>query len=108
MTVVQTCALPIYSTTNITDEVRAVLKKNSPLTYVHSGLPPFLIVQGSADKTVPAPQSLAFQKKLQAAGDVCDLIMIPEGQHRIADWKKFDPDWQQKLIGWLNKKLAPK
>jgi pectinesterase len=95
-----------YDTTNITDDVRAVLKKNSPLTYVDFGLPPFLIVQGSADKTVPQNQSLAFQEKLKAAGVTCDFISIPEGQHRIADWKKFDPNWQSKIAGWLNEKLA--
>jgi len=95
-------------TTNITDDVRTVLKQNSPLTYVQPGLPPFLIVQGSADKTVPLNQSLAFQEKLKAAGVSCDLIVIPEGQHRIADWKKFDPDWQGKLMTWLNEKLPVK
>ncbi|HTL71755.1 MAG TPA: pectinesterase family protein [bacterium] len=97
-----------YASSNITDEVRGVLKENSPLMYVKPGLPPFLIVQGSADKTVPANQSLAFQKALQAAGVTCDLIMIPEGQHRINDWKKFTPDWQQQLVNWLNGKLAAK
>ena len=95
-----------YETTNITDDVRAVLKKNSPLTYVKPGLPPFLIIQGSLDKTVPIAQSLAFQEKLKAAGVECDLITIPNGQHRIADWTKFDPVWQGKLITWLNEKLA--
>ena len=95
-------------TTNLTASVRAVLKENSPLTYVQPGLPPFLIIQGSADKTVPAGQSLAFQEKLKAAAVDCDLIMIPGGQHRIADWEKFDPAWQGKLIGWLNEKLAVK
>ena len=94
-----------YDQTNITDDVRAVLKENSPLTYVHPGLPPFLIFQGSADKTVPAGQSLAFQEKLKAAGVECDLIMIPGGQHKIADWAKFDPAWQGKLVAWLNEKL---
>ena len=93
---------------NLTDSVRAVLKENSPLTYVQPGLPPFLIVQGSADKTVPAGQSLTFQEKLKSAGVDCDLIMIPEGQHRIADWVKFDPAWQGKLISWFNEKLAVK
>ena len=97
-----------YEATNITADVRAVLKKNSPLTHVKPGLPPFLIIQGSADKTVPAGQSLAFQEKLKAAGVDCELIMIPEGQHRIADWVKLDPAWQGKLISWLNEKLAVK
>ena len=61
-------ALFNFDTTNLTDRVRAGLKENSPLTYVKPGLPPFIILQGSADKTVPAPQSLAFQKKLKEAG----------------------------------------
>ncbi|HXS69531.1 MAG TPA: pectinesterase family protein [Candidatus Polarisedimenticolia bacterium] len=99
-------ALFNYDKTNITDSVRAVLKENSPLTYVKPGLPPFIILQGSADKTVPAPQSLAFQKKLKEAGVDCDLILIPEGQHRIADWNRFDPAWQGKLVAWLNEKLG--
>ena len=95
-----------YGTTNITPEVRETLKKCSPLTYVEPGLPPFLIVQGTADKTVPENQSLAFLQKLQAASVPCDLILIPEGQHRIADWAKFDPGWQGKVAAWLNEKLA--
>jgi len=97
-----------WDSTNLTDGVRAVLKEASPLTYVQPGLPPFLILQGSADKTVPAGQSLAFQQKLQAAGGECGMILIPEGQHRIADWVKMDPAWQGKLIAWLNEKLAAK
>jgi pectinesterase len=101
-------ALFNWDTTNITDGARAVLKENSPVTYVKAGLPPFLILQGSADKTVPAPQSLAFQRALRAAAVKCDMIMIPEGQHRIADWSQFDPNWQTKLIAWLNDKLGGK
>ena len=93
---------------NITASVRAVLKENSPLTYVKPGLPPFLIIQGSADKTVPAGQSLAFHEKLKAAGVDSELILIPEGTHHIAEWTKFDPAWQGKLIAWLNEKLAAK
>ncbi len=99
-------ALFSFDTTNLTESVRAGLKENSPLTYVKPGLPPFIILQGSADKTVPAPQSLAFQKKLKEAGVDCDFIMIPEGQHRIADWNQFDPAWQTKLVTWLNEKLG--
>jgi pectinesterase len=95
-----------FGSSNITDEVRAVLRENSPLTYVAPGLPPFLILQGSADKTVPAGQSAAFTAKLQAAGVPCEMITITNGQHRIADWVKFDPDWQGKVAAWLNARLA--
>ena len=101
-------ALFNLESTNLTDSVRAVFKENSPLTYVKAGLPPFLILQGSADKTVPAEQSAAFQKALKAAGVDCEMILVPEGQHRIADWTRFDPAWQTKLVTWLNEKLAAK
>ncbi len=94
--------------TNLTDSVRAVLKKNSPLTYVKPELPPFLLINGSADKTVPFGQTENFAKALSAAKVDCTLISIPEGQHRIADWKSFTPDWQAQLVSWLGKKLAAK
>ncbi len=97
-----------YDTTNMDGGVRAVLKQNSPLTYVQPGLPPFLIINGSLDKTVPIGQSQAFAEKLKANGVSCDFITIPGGQHRIADWVKFDPEWQGKLMGWLNEKLEAK
>jgi alpha-L-fucosidase 2 len=97
-----------YESSNLTETVRGVLKKNSPLTYVKPGLPPFLLINGSADKTVPFSQTKHFAKALQAAKVDCTLIPIPEGQHRIADWKKFTPDWQQQLVNWLNEKLVVK
>lgn len=92
--------------TNITDAARVVLKEHSPLTYVAPGLPPFLIINGSADKTVPVGQSENFVKALKAANVDATLVVIPEGQHRIADWKKFLPGWQEQLVKWLEEKLA--
>ena len=92
----------------VTYSVRAVLGKNSPLTYVKPGLPPFLLINGSADKTVPFGQTQNFYDALKAAQVDATLISIPEGQHRIADWKKFAPDWQQRLVSWLDEKLAAK
>jgi pectinesterase len=97
-----------YEATNITEEVRAVLTENSPLTYVQPGLPPFLLINGSADKTVPLGQTENFAKALKAANVDVTLIVIPEGQHRISEWKKFTPDWQQQLVNWLKEKLAAK
>jgi pectinesterase len=101
------CGLFGFTSTNITDEARVVLKQYSPLTYVTPGLPPFLLINGSADKTVPLGQTENFAKALKAAGVDATVLVIPEGQHRINDWKKFTPDWQGQLVKWLNEKLAP-
>ncbi len=95
-----------YDTTNLTDDVRAVLKESSPLTYVRPGLPPFLLVNGSADKTVPIGQTENFFKALKAADVDATLLVIPDGQHRITDWKKYSPGWQGRVAAWLNEKLA--
>ena len=101
-------ALFDFDSTNITEDRRALLKQFSPLTYVKPGLPPFLLIQGSADKTVPYLGTTNFMARLQAANIPCDLIVITNGQHRIADWSKFDPAWQSKLTVWLTAKLAAK
>ena len=94
--------------TNLTPAVCAVLRKNSPLTYVRAGLPPFLLINGSADKTVPLNQTEHFYQALVAAKVDSRLLVIPEGQHRLTDWAKFDPAWQLKLVAWLNEKLPAK
>lgn len=97
-----------FNHTNITDDSRVTMKANSPMTYVKPGLQPFLFVQGSADKTVPYVGTLKFQSTLQAANVPTDIIVITNGQHRIADWDQFYPDWQVPLIAWLNDKLTTK
>jgi dipeptidyl aminopeptidase/acylaminoacyl peptidase len=97
-----------FDSTNITDAARALLKENSPLTYVQRGLPPFLLINGSADKMVPLEMTRKFFEALKSANVDATLITIPKGQHRIADWNKFTPDWQQQLVAWLNEKLTAK
>ena len=73
-------------------------------------MPPFLIIQGSADKTVPAEQSLAFQKQLASRGR--DLRCHPDSRrvtHRIRGLEKFRRlTGNSKLVNWLNEKLVAK
>jgi pectinesterase len=92
---------------SLDDTTLNIMNEISPAEHIQPGLPPFLLVQGSADKTVPPDQTLDFRAKLQAAGVSCDLIIITNGQHRIADWSKFHPDWQTQVTSWLETKLAP-
>ncbi|HEV2329119.1 MAG TPA: alpha/beta hydrolase [Verrucomicrobiae bacterium] len=94
-----------FATTNITDKRRVVLKRYSPLTYVKPGLQPFLLVQGSADRTVPYRETTNFMASLQRASVPCDMLVITNGQHAIGVWSKFSPGWQEPLVSWLNEKL---
>ena len=63
----------------VTPESLGLLRAISPLNHVRPGLPPFLLIHGDADKTVPIQQSYDFQAKLQANGVLCDLADSARG-----------------------------
>ncbi len=78
------------------------MREISPTAHVTPGLPPFLLIQGTADTSVPPQYTFDFAARLKAANVPCDLIVITNAQHRISDWSNFDPAWQTKVIAWLN------
>ncbi|MGL4550366.1 MAG: sulfatase-like hydrolase/transferase [Gemmataceae bacterium] len=49
------------------------LKPVSPLHHVRPGLPPTLVLHGTADKTVPFAQAEAFAKAMRDAKNVCEV-----------------------------------
>ena len=55
----------------------------SPVTYVGSHAPPFLIIQGADDTVVPADQSTELASRLRAAGDEATLVMVAHAQHGL-------------------------
>jgi len=85
---------------------QVLLKEMSPITYVKPGLPPFLFVQGDADETVPYDQTIHFMSKLKENNVPNDIVAIKGAPHRITDWDKFDPSYKEKLMAWLERKLA--
>jgi alpha-L-fucosidase 2 len=87
-------------------EVAALLREHSPIAHVRSGLPPFLLLHGDADKTVPCQQALAFQEKLRGAGVRCDLITIPGAPHGLLHWAEYSPNYNLSLIAWLQAHLT--
>ncbi len=89
-----------------TPEAVALLRAASPINHVRPGLPPFLLLHGDADKTVPYQQSLNFQARLRASGVRCDLITIPGAPHGLLSWSKFAPDYPRQMIAWLRETLT--
>ena len=89
-----------------TPESLGLLREISPLNHVRPGLPPFLLIHGDADKTVPIQQSLDFQARLKAAGVSCDLVVIPGAPHGLSKWEQFSPDYATRMVDWLRKTLG--
>jgi dipeptidyl aminopeptidase/acylaminoacyl peptidase len=55
----------------------------SPLTYVHSGAPPFLLIHGLDDSMVNIAQSERLANALQLVNVPVDLYKVPDVDHYI-------------------------
>ena len=72
----------------------------SPVTYVDKNDPPFLIIQGEKDESVPASQSVMLSSWLTSAKVKNRLIIVPGAPHYGV---MFDSDFNQKAIfDWLD------
>ncbi|MDQ0675203.1 MULTISPECIES: alpha/beta hydrolase [Micrococcaceae] len=56
----------------------------SPITYAHAAAPPFFLVHGTADRFVPAAQSVTFAAALEGAGAAVELLLIEDADHMWA------------------------
>ncbi|MBM3736927.1 MAG: hypothetical protein FJW39_14180 [Acidobacteria bacterium] len=84
------------------------LAEASPVLHIRRDAPPFLLIHGDRDETVPLVQSAHWQSALQAAGVHCDLIIISGGAHGTAAWHTIPGvrDWELEMIHWLNTVLG--
>ena len=60
----------------------------SPINHVHAEAPPFLIIHGTRDETVPFDQGKRLQQALITAGASTTFIPIEGGHHNL----RHDPD----------------
>jgi len=61
-----------------------ILHSASPITYVTSDAPPFLILHGTEDPLVNVHQSVLLTRQLQAVGVPVDLIKVHGAEHSLA------------------------
>ncbi|MCB1277376.1 alpha/beta hydrolase [Prosthecobacter sp.] len=95
----------LIGTEELNDAAWQKLADISPINHIKPGLPPFLQIHGDKDETVPISQSVAFEKKMKAAGNACETITVPGGVHGMGGWAKLGSDYQAQMIAWLRKTL---
>ena len=96
---------PLFGITNITTQAVALETEASPIKQVKPGLPPFLIVQGTADTRVNFSQATNMLNRLRAVHVPCDVIAIPGGDHGMQGWDALMPDYRERVVKWLQATL---
>lgn len=66
-------------------ERRELMRLASPLTHVNSDAPPFLIVHGTHDETVPFEQGQRLYEALQAVGAEATFVPIQDAYHNLRE-----------------------
>jgi acetyl esterase/lipase len=99
--------IALFGTNKLDAHSYELLHEMSAIHYVHAGLPPFLLIHGTADKSVPYSQSIHFQARLEQLGVPCELVTLQNAPHDINKWDAIDASYKQKMIEWLRRKLAP-
>jgi len=80
-----------------------IAKKASPVTYIDKNDPPFLIVQGEKDESVPNTQSKILSSWLTITGVKNELIVVPNAPHY---GEMFDTeDIRRQLFNFLSAHL---
>ena len=80
------------------------LRKLSPIQHVRAGMPPFLLIHGTADPLVPIEQSRKLCRAIRKAGGECDLVAVNGGGHGLRRWESAGLETYKRLmIGWLIK-----
>ena len=80
--------------------------KASPINYVSADDPPFLMIHGDADRTVPIVESENMQQALQSVGVAAKLIRVPGGAHGPTfPGAKSLPDIAGEMTRWLDQRL---
>jgi acetyl esterase/lipase len=89
------------------EERQKLGREISPIYFVHSNLPPILIVHGDADKLVPIYQARMFVKRCQEVGSTVKLIEREGKDHGWPDMLKDEElfaDWFDQHLRGLKPK----
>ena len=86
----------------VTNAADPMIKRASPVTYVTSNAPPFLILHGDHDGLVSIQQSIELNERLQAAGADSTFVVIHNYSHGYTPiWLRSSPNQAE-----LSKRVA--
>jgi acetyl esterase/lipase len=80
-------------------------REASPITHVHAGAPPVLLMHGDSDALVPPDQSTRFARALRDAGGAVSLVLVPGASH-FWDGAEDVPGIVARSVGFV-RSLAP-
>lgn len=82
----------------------------SPITYVHPGAPPILLVHGDRDELVPIAQSENMFAALQQAGSRARFVKVSGAGHNFSPYEPISPSLEEiraLTINFFRESLAP-
>jgi dipeptidyl aminopeptidase/acylaminoacyl peptidase len=84
-------------------------REAAPITHVSPDDPPFLLIHGDSDKTVPYNQSESMEVALKKAGVVVRLVRVSGGDHGSNFPGNTQPmDWPGMTLDWFETHLKKK
>jgi len=84
-------------------DARRRLYQASPVSQVRSGMPPYLLIHGTADQVVPFAQSEEMCARMREAGSSCELIAVPGAGHGLLNWEGHPGQaaYKSEMVEWL-------
>jgi len=79
-------------------------KRASPITYVKPGLPPLLLVHGTADRRVHISQSEGMAEALEKVSSSCELLPIEGGNHGMGIVRD-EPEVLRRVVEFFERHL---
>jgi alpha-L-fucosidase 2 len=98
--------LNLFGKEQFDSEVIETFWRVSPINYVRPGLPPFLLLNGTKDESVPHAQSAHLHQRLSDVGVPSDLISLEGSPHRLREWKQANENWMNRAGEWMMKTLS--
>jgi alpha-L-fucosidase 2 len=91
----------LFRRTALDDESRGVLRRYSPQYSAHTGMPPILLVNGTAERLWS--QAQAFSRRLTEIGVPHELVALEGAPHGLENWEGH-PEWmfyKKRMTDWI-------